>query len=49
VSNTPMTQPMGALLGATNALSKLNVGPTMESFMAKTRAERGSPTGTPAS
>ena len=40
MSNTPMAQPMRALLGATSALAKLNVGPTMESFIAKPHAER---------
>ena len=40
MSNTPMAQPMRALLGAINALSKLGVGPTMESFLAKPYAER---------
>ena len=40
MSNTPMAQPMRALLGAMNALAKVNVGPTVESFMAKPHAER---------
>ena len=40
MSDTPMAQPMRALLGAMNALAKLNLGPTLESFMAKPYAER---------
>ena len=37
---TPMAQPMRTLLGAVNVLSKLNIGPTMKSFLAKSHEER---------
>jgi acetyl esterase len=40
VATTPMAQPVRALLGSMNALARLNVGPTMESYMAKPHAER---------
>jgi acetyl esterase len=40
MSTTPMAQPMRALLGAINALGKVNVGPTMESFLKKPYEER---------
>ena len=40
MSNTPMAQPMRALLGATNAFAKLKVGRSMESVIEKPHADR---------
>jgi acetyl esterase len=40
VSRKPMAQPLRALLGTINVLSKLKLGPTVESALAKSHAER---------